>query len=70
MRLLNKNSKRFIVNLFSDFILSKIDKLEKSKISIQTHQRIKELYFPFVFFALLVFVILFLIKNTLLRTTI
>ncbi len=51
-------------------VYAEIDKLEKSKISIQTHQRIKELYFPFVFFALLVFVILFLIKNTLLRTTI
>jgi hypothetical protein len=34
MRLLNKNSKRFIVNLFSDFILSKIDKLEKSIIQV------------------------------------
>jgi hypothetical protein len=28
MRLINKNSKRGIVNLFADFILSKIDKNE------------------------------------------
>jgi hypothetical protein len=34
MRLLNKNSKRFIVNLFSDFILSKIDKSEKTIIQV------------------------------------
>jgi len=34
MRLLNKNSKRFIVNLFSDFILSKIDKTEKTIIQV------------------------------------
>lgn len=34
MRLLNKNSKRFIVNLFSDFILSKIDKNENSVIQV------------------------------------
>ena len=34
MRLLNKNSKRFIINLFSDFILSKINRSEKSIIQV------------------------------------
>lgn len=34
MRLINKNSKRGIVNLFADFILSKIDKNEKSIIQV------------------------------------
>lgn len=34
MRLLNKKTKRFIVNLFSDYILSKIDKSEKSIIQV------------------------------------
>jgi len=34
MRLINKNSKRGIVNLFADFILSKIKKTEKSIIQV------------------------------------
>jgi hypothetical protein len=34
MRLINKNSKRGIVNLFADFILSKIDKNENSIIQV------------------------------------
>ena len=34
MRLINKNSKRGIVNLFADFILSKINKTEKSIIQV------------------------------------
>jgi hypothetical protein len=34
MRLINKNSKRGVVNLLSDFILSKIDKTEKSIIQV------------------------------------
>lgn len=34
MRLINKNSKRGVVNLFADFILSKIDKTEKSIIQV------------------------------------
>lgn len=34
MRLINKNSKRGIVNLFADFILSKLDKKENSIIQV------------------------------------
>ena len=34
MRLINKNSRRGIVNLFADFIVSKIDPKEKSIIQI------------------------------------
>ena len=34
MRLINKKTKRFIVNLFSDYILSKINKSEKSIIQV------------------------------------
>lgn len=34
MRLINKNSRRGIVNLFADFILSKIDKTNKSIIQV------------------------------------
>ena len=34
MRLINKNSRRGIVNLFADFILSKIKKTEKSIIQV------------------------------------
>ena len=37
MRLINKNSRRGVVNLLADFILSKIDKKENSIIQVKYH---------------------------------
>jgi len=34
MRLINKNSRRGVVNLFSEFVLSKINKTENSIIQV------------------------------------
>jgi Ca-activated chloride channel homolog len=49
-------------------VYTEIDQLEKSKINIKTHVQIKELFYPFVLFGLMVFVALFIAKHTILRT--
>jgi Ca-activated chloride channel homolog len=48
-------------------VYQEIDRLEKSKININTHSRLKELYYPFLFFSLIVFMMGFLTRYLLLK---